>query len=164
MRLQKGSTIIEVLIYLLIFVVLSGVIIYSYSISNNSFKEVVARRYLISVGTKTMERFTREIRKSESINTASSTFGTNPGVLVLNQANSKIVRFDVSGNSINLTENGVLSGNILSSKLSLSSLIFRKITTATGEGVKIELQTSINGGNGLITENFYQTVSLRGNY
>ncbi len=159
----KGFTLVEALVYIAVFFFLSGVVIYSYTITINSYKQIFAQRNLMNNGSKTLERIAREVRKAESIDSANSTFGTNPGVLELDSA-SRSVRFLVSGNSINFVENGTTIGNMLSSSITPTSLIFRKITTTNGEGVKIEMQLSTQVKNTTMTESFYQTVLLRGKY
>lgn len=163
-KLNQGFTIIEVLVYVAILGIVSVAIIASSMVVNSSFNKTRVTRNLLESGNNGMERITREIRQANSIDIASSTFGSNPGVLTLNGKDSggsaRIVKFSVLSGSLNIYENNSLLDDLLNQNVTATNLIFRRISTGAGEAVKIELTLN----NGTISEKFYDTVILRGGY
>ena len=164
---QQGYSVIELVIYLALFALLSIAIINALIIAMKSFAEVKTMRTLASTASLTMERMSREIRGAQSIDTAGSTFDVNPGVLTLNTQDgsgaARIVVFDVVSGALRLKENGVVTGTLTDAHESISSFIFRKVTTPVGTAVKIEM-TITNTSGVVITRNFYDTVVVRGEY
>lgn len=167
MRQTRGYSIIEIIVYLALFAVLTIAFVNTLIISMKSFSEIQINRDLISGGTGAFERMTREIKNATSINTGASTFNTSPGVLSLNTTDSggsaKTVLFDVSNNSLRLSENGTVTGNLLNPNINVTNLVFKQITTGAGTAVRIEM--TIQNTKGLsIKENFYTTAILKGSY
>ena len=67
-------------------------------------------------------------------------------------------------NELEILKNGALFGNLLVQNISLNKLIFRRITTAHSEAVKIEIELQDTRSKTAKTESFYDTVVLRGGY
>jgi prepilin-type N-terminal cleavage/methylation domain-containing protein len=163
-KFNRGFTIIEVLIYVVILGIVSIAIISSSMAVNSSFNKTRVTRDLLESGNNSMERMTREIRQANSVDIANSTLGSNPGVLTVNGKDSggsaRVVKFSVLNGALNIYENNSLIDNLLNQNVTVSNLIFRRISTGTGEAVKIEMTLS----DGSVSENFYDTVILRGGY
>lgn len=127
---QKGYSVVELIIYLALFAILSIAIINALIIAMKSFAEVKTMRALASTASLTMERMSREIRGAQSIDTAGSTFDASPGVLSLNTLDgsgaARTVVFDVASGALRLKENGTVTGTLTDAHESISSLIFRK--------------------------------------
>lgn len=165
---NKGYSIVEMLVYLAIFTAISIFIINSMIVVLGSFAATRTNRDLLESGGITMERISREIRQSKSVDIVNSTLGSSPGVLQLNSTdsagNSMTVKFVVSSGTLNLYENGTSIGNLLGQNISVSSLIFRRISTTNGEAVKIELTLQDIYSKNNQSQNFYNTIILRGGY
>ncbi len=165
---NKGFTLIEVLIYMIIFSMISALIISSYVVVTNSFAQTRSARDLLESGNTSMERMSREIRMAKSIDITNSTVGSSPGILQLNSINgsggARIVKFTVSSGALNLYQDGNLTANLLGQNISVTSLIFRRISTGAGEAVKTEMILQDNRSQNLHQENFYDTIILRGKY
>lgn len=161
---QSGYSLLELLIYVALFSALSVLLVKSLVTSLNVYAAAQSYRRVQAEGELAMERMTREVRSATSITTGSSTFDTSPGVLVLSGTDSsgatRTVTFLVSGGQLQINDNGT-TGTLTSSSVSISSLIFRKITTAVGTAVKIELTLSTNVGRS-VSASFYDTIILRG--
>lgn len=164
---KKGNTLIEMLVYISIFAVLSIAIVNVLVTMMKSFSEVQAYRDLAEATTVSLERITREIKGATSVDVANSTFNSSPGILQLNTTDSggaaKTVKFDVSSNQLRLTENGTVTGNIVGGNMSVTSLIFRNITTSKGTAIRIEM-TMQNTRGRTISKNFYSTAIIKGAY
>ena len=164
----SGFSIVEIIVYLAIFTSISILVINSFIIILSSFNTTNTNRKLLESGSIIMERVSREIRQAKSIDIANSSLNTSPGVLQLNSVNSegdtKIIKLIVEGQNFNLYQNGDLTGNLLSQNISMDSLIFGRIATTNGEAVKIEMALQFSDGSNPKTENFYNTIILRGGY
>jgi Tfp pilus assembly protein PilE len=156
-----GYAILELLFYIALFSVLSFVIINAMIAMSKSFKETVVQVELMQ-SVNILERISREIRGAHGINTISV------NNLVLNTKDEadvdKTVQFLVAGSNLQLLENGVLIGNLNTPNLQVAALSFAEIITAQGKAIKVFLTVrSVNDTTGR-SEDFYNTVVLRGDY
>lgn len=165
---NRGYSLVEIIIYLAIFTSVSLVVINSLIVSMSSFSVVRSNRDILESGTLAMERISREIRNANSVATANSTLGSSPGTLELNTTDINddptTIKFTMANGAINLYAGGTLTGNLLGSNISVTSLIFRHIITTEGEAVKIEMTLSDTRTKQSNVEKFYNTVILRGSY
>jgi hypothetical protein len=123
-----------------------------------------------SSAVASVSRMMTEIRNAESVD-PSSTFGTNlvgtSGYLRLNTgvATPALVKFYVNGSSsLAVDEDGVYSGPLTSTDARVKSLIFRSISTANSQAVKIELEIESGSSTNYKSKKFYDTAILRGSY
>lgn len=162
---QQGYTLIELVIYLAIFITISLLIIQSLVSSMKTYATASAYRRLQTNGNLVMERIIRETRNANSITLGSSTFDTNPGALSIattdESGTNRDITFSVSSGAVQINDNGT-TGNLTSSEVIVSSLIFRRITSNAADGVKIELTLTTANGR-IVSAPFYSTVMLRGN-
>ena len=162
---KKGSSLLELLIYVAILSILILVMAQMTVTILRTHNSVKLAKDIESAGLSALERMTRDIHNANSINTASSTFSTNPGVLQLNLSGSpSVVKYYIATSTLRLNENGVYVGPLTSTNLTVSNLVFRQITTSNTKAVKIEFQVRGNFANASITKNFYTTAGLRGSF
>lgn len=160
----KGFSLVEMVIYLGILAFMTVVLITALTLSMKMYRHARITRDFSEQGMLAMERITRSVRSATSVNGASSTFNTSPGVLSLTYASGtpSTRLFDVSSNQLRLTEDGSVSGNIIGGRIQVSSLIFRSISTGSIPAIKTELTLydTISGRS----ETFYATTILRSSY
>lgn len=166
---KNGFSIIEMIVYLAIFTVLSILVINSFIVILSSFNTTNMNRKILESGSVSMERISREIRQAKNIDIVNSTLDTSPGTLQLNSTdsggNALVIKFkDENNGQLNLYSGGSLKGNLLGSNITLTSLIFSRIATAQGEAVRIRMTLQYSEGHSVKSENFYDTIVLRGNY
>jgi type II secretory pathway component PulJ len=165
---NQGYSIAEMIVYLAIFAAVSILVINAFIVMTKSFSVSRTNRDLMESGSVAMERMVREIRQATSIDTSNSVLSSNPGTLQLNSTDingaSVSVKFVTSSGALNLYQGGTLTGNLLGSNISVTNLIFRRMVTTNGEGVKIEMTLQDNRTPAARTENFYDTIILRGEY
>jgi type II secretory pathway pseudopilin PulG len=166
---KKGFSLIEIVVYIGIFSVVSTAIIVSSMVVISSFNKTKVSRNVLESSSTIMERMTREIRSAQSVNTLTSSLSVNPGVLDLvgfdDLSNARNVRFSVDPSGhLNISENGELIGSLVNDGVVVSSLIFRRIQNASSEAVKIEMTLTGSNGSWSTSKNFYNTVLLRGGY
>lgn len=164
-NLVWGYSLVEIIVYLAIFTALSILVINSFILILSSFNETNANRKLLESGVVSMERMSREIRQAENVD-ASTTSNSLVLVTSYSPTSSTTVKFINENGLLNMYKgnNLVPEGNLLDQNVSLTSLVFRHITTTESEAVKIEMTLEYNNGNSIKSENFYNTIILRGGY
>jgi len=158
---SSGYALLEMLFYISLFAILSIVVINSLIVMMKSFKETRINSELTQSGT-IMEKISREIRQANSI------YSINATLLGLNikdeNGQNRRVQISLSGSDVQLSENDVLVGNLNTPNISILSLNFTQIVTTKGTAIKILLTVKSNHDSQNRTENFYDTVVLRGDY
>jgi hypothetical protein len=168
MNMKKGSSVVEAVIYIFIFSLLSLAVVNALQSVTRSYRLIQASFALESVGHTALERIARDARDSTSIDTAVSTFGTSPGNLVLNgtdsSGNDQTIEFYVLNGAIRVKENNVDIGPLTSSKATVTSLIFTSIITGNSQAVRIEVTAESGQGETYKSRTFRTTAVLRGSY
>jgi len=164
-KIDNGFSVMEIIIYLSIFTVMSIVVINSFIIILSSFSSIRTNHDLLDSGSMAMERITREIRNAKSIDLtgSNSVFESNSGAIRLKDVDgTSYIDITRSTNFLNLSKNGTLFGNLLAPNIIVTKLYFRHIVTAKGEAIKIEMILQDKRSKINKTANFYDTVTLRG--
>ncbi len=156
---ESGFSLVESIIYISLFVMLSTLLIDSLVIMSKVYKETRANGDLLNSAQSTIERMTRDIRSAKSLTMASTS-----SVLNLTTADGYSEQFSLSSGAIQLFENGTLSGNLTNSNVSVSSLVFRNILTSNSKAVRLEITMNSLRSYSNKTITIYDTVVLRGSY
>jgi len=160
-KTKHGYVLLELLFYISFFTILSLLAIDAIITMARSFRETSIQAELARSGT-IMERIGREIRASYDVGAISG------NDLTLNTRNdtgaNKTVKFSLSGSDLELLENGVLTGNLNTPNIDVTALSFTQITTAKGKAIKILLTVKSVNDTLVRTQDFYDTVVLRGDY
>ncbi len=158
---QGGYSLLELVIYLGLFVLLSVVLIQSLVSVMRTYATAQAYRALQQNGEVVMDRITREIRAASTI--SSATYGTSPGTLSLSgtdsEGNAHTATFNLSGGTVQINDDGS-SGVLTTTSVVVTSLLFYATSNTVTDGVKVEITLStVNGYAASAT--FYTTVFLR---
>ncbi len=157
---KNGYAVLELLFYISFFVVLSLVLISAMITMARAFRETAIQAELTQSGN-IMERMSREIRAAYGIDETSTNtdlkLNTNFGT------NTKI-EFKLLNSSLQLLENEAFTGNLNTPNISITALSFTQITTAQGKAIRMLLTVRANNDVSGTTQNFYNTVVLRGAY
>ena len=151
-----GYSLLELLIYIALFAMISVLLVHSLVVLMRTYASAQGFRKLQNNGELIIERITREVRAAESI--SGGTFGSHPGTVTLMNAGNSVA-FAVSNGAATITQGGVTE-TLSTSEVAVTSMIFRRITTPVGEGVKVELTLTTVGGV-VRAGSFYSTVLLR---
>lgn len=161
----EGFSLIEMLVYISILVFMLAVIMDITISMVRSERVIRASRNVENSASITLERFVREVRQADSINTTSSVFGSNPGVLVLQGTdtlgNPRTVEFYVSSETLLLKENGLDLGALTQADARVTNLVFSHFLGSNSEGVRIEVTIESGEGPHYRSENFYASAILR---
>ena len=165
MRIQNknGFSIVEIMVYLAIFTALSILVINSFIFILSSFNMTNINRKLLESGSISMERISREIRQASTIDAS-----TTSTILVLNSHDNMgavmTIKFVNESGKLNFYKNNNLEGTLLGSKISVTDLFFNRIPAVKSEAVKIKMILQYSDGRKIKSENFYNTIILRGGY
>ena len=168
MQKIRGMTFIELLIYVGILLMITGIVVSTLLALTRSYRTLKAVESIDSAAQISLERMTREIRTATSVDVGLSTLGSSPGVLQLNTLDASqsptTAKFSMTGQIPHITQAGVDKGPLIASDVRMTSLIFRKITAAESQAVKIEIALESGTSTNYRSESFYTTVVLRGSY
>lgn len=160
---SKGYSVIELVIYVALFVVISVVVVQSLIFIMKTYANARSFRVIQQNGELVMERMTREIRQSNTIGVAGSVFGSSPGTLVVSGSDTSGVAyvdaFSVVNGAVQLSVNGAVS-NLTSSEVVVSNLTFWNVVNTNVRAVKVQL-TLTTTTIPVVTKTFYTTVGLR---
>lgn len=159
---KQGYAILELLFYISFFAVISLVVINAMITMARSFKQTSIQAELIQSGN-IIERMSREIRQAYDIDMTSTS--TN---LKLNTKDGggidKIIEFKFISPDIQFWDAGINIGNLNIPNITVSDVAFTQIITAKGKAVEIVLTVKSNNDATGNTQNFYDTIILRGAY
>lgn len=168
-KYKNGYSLIEIVVYIAIFSLLSIAVINSLIVTMKSFSASRTNRDLEENGFSAMERMSREVRGAISVSSITSgSIGGAKGDITLNTTDTsgtaKTVRFAVSGNALVLYENGASSGNLTGLNSQVTDLVFNQITIGTETAIKITIAIKDLRSPFGATETFYDSVIIRGSY
>jgi type II secretory pathway pseudopilin PulG len=161
---EQGFSLIEMIVYISVITVMFLAIVQTVLSFSQSYRDLVVLRSLDRSAMSILERMTRDIRNSNSINTGSSVFVTNPGILSLTQTlsgNSTTTRFYTDNGVMKIDVNAAYIGPLTMSKTSVTNLVFRQITGTT-TAIKIDLTLQATSGPITRTKPYHTTVILKG--
>ncbi|OGZ09330.1 MAG: hypothetical protein A3C14_05340 [Candidatus Lloydbacteria bacterium RIFCSPHIGHO2_02_FULL_50_18] len=165
---SRGFTLVEMVLYIGLFVLLSTMSMTALFQTVRAFNELRVSRDIDDSAVKIMERLTRDIKSSTSVDLANSTFGSSPGRLTLLTVNASgtplTVEYYVSGSILSIRENGVDRGALMSARTNIDALVFYYISSGPTFGIKTELHISSTRGKAGEVDDFYDTSVLRGSY
>ncbi|MCC7436641.1 hypothetical protein IT402_02070 [Candidatus Nomurabacteria bacterium] len=160
---SKGYSIIELVIYISLFVLIAIVVIQSLLYSIKTYSNARAYRTIQRNAETFLSRTTNEIRQAKNISVSASTFSSSPGVLSLTGLDSSsspyTATISVASNVPQISISGATT-SLSSSEVSVSELTFWNITTTSSDAVRIKLTLTTTRAP-FITKTFYTTVVLR---
>lgn len=165
---KKGISLIETLVYVTILTLVSVLIVSALSSLGKSYRSMRQAESIERTAQIVLERVGREVRGASSIDTAASVFNNDNGSLTINteddDGSPTTIRFYLSDDSVWIEEGGIEEGPLSPSDVTITSLIFYRISTAESEAVKVEMEVSSGEGAGVRVKKFYSTITLRGSY
>ena len=168
--MQRGVTLIELVVYLGILALIGVVAVQLVlSISFNA-AEVQSERKIISNGEVAMESLLREIRQAYDLETAASVFGTDPSTLVLKTFTSPLSQditarsFFLSGESLARQDTGSPAEFITSSDVKVTEFIVWQNANVASTLITVKIRVEAGAGRFKEDKNFYGSAVLRAKY
>lgn len=164
---QSGFTLVETIIYVAAFAILSTAALQATIVVMKSFYTLRLNQSVNVSATVALERMSREIRNAYDIDTAQSTLGSSPGRLTINTkdelgANITIEFYVDSASKLNMKVDGVDNGPLVTKTVTVTNLVFRQITTTYSKAIKIEMTLHDSRGATTQSSKYYDTIVLRG--
>jgi type II secretory pathway pseudopilin PulG len=141
---HAGFTLVETLIYLTIVgVVVVSFVTFSINISSSRAKVYVEQEVQANARVA-LDMISQRLRSSSGVNTGTSTFDTDPGVLSLATttaaANPMIFSLSANDGVLQLKEGTASPVTITSDEVRVTNLVFTDLTaTSTREHIRVEL-------------------------
>ena len=165
---KKGFSLIEMLIYIAVVSLMMILLVNTVLSIINAYSDLRLARNIETSATVSFDRMIREIRGAKSVDMINTTFGVNPGRLVLNTTDSSgantTIDFYVDSNLLKVKEGGVYIGPLTSSTTIITNLTYTLLSTTTSKAVKIDMGLSSTRKSTTKTGTFHDTVILRGSY
>ena len=165
-----GFTLIEIVIYIAIIgMIVTGFITFSISISNTRNKTFVVQE-VHSNSRTALNLISQRIRSSTGVNSTSSTFGVDPGVLSLSMAavsrDPTVIDLDQNDGTLRIGEATSSPVAITSDKVKVTNLVFTNVTpSGERENIRVEITVEYNNISGDIIYTYSQssqtTISVR---
>ncbi|MEK7193039.1 MAG: hypothetical protein AAB682_02780 [Patescibacteria group bacterium] len=139
---KRGTTLPEAIVYIAVLALLSFTVIYALTLLARSHAAFsLESAVTFSTGTA-LSRIDREIANADSVDVAGSTFNTNGGVLVYSSSfgseTATVRKIKISSGELVLEEAGV-EAPLMADGITITSLIFRRASSATSEIITIEM-------------------------
>lgn len=164
MVMKRGFTLVEMLVYLAIFLVITTASV-TFLISLDDFVDQYRLdTMLYRSGTSVMEQVLLAARQADQVDvlntfTASSTAGR---VEFENTATTTAFEIDYIAGNLNLTINGVDLGNLVHEDVTVTGFTVYRYDVAQGEMVRVKLELEATVGSAIKTATFYGGSVIRG--
>lgn len=164
---KKGFSLVETLIYIGLLVLIVSVTVYAIFGMVRAQRNMKSSVLIQESATAAFDRLVREIRDADGVD-ASSTLGTNPGVLKLNttdsSGNGRTLEFSVSSGQLTLKEDSTVLGPLTVNGVTVTNLVFYHVDTSASDMIRASMTLSAGTSTSLKTETFYTSAILRGSY
>ena len=162
--MKKGISLIEAILYVAIFAVISVIVINMLLATVNAFGRARVSRNVNEQGIVALERMLREVRLAKAVNTATSVLDANPGTLALttfvDHASSAITtrRFFLQGSNL-VMEDGLAPAVALTSGVTITNLVFTTSWISNVYYVRGSFAGCSDTANGLTPATAFCTIS-----
>lgn len=165
---ERGVTLIEMIVYIFILVFVVLVVISMLIVLGKSYREIKSAEAIEVSAQAALDRMVREIHDAKSVDVTQSFLNATSGKLMLNttdaQGGNATIQFLLSSTTIRIKENAIDSGPLSASSTNVTALIFRLVTGAQSQAVKIEMAIESGTSTAYRSNHFYDTAVLRGSY
>jgi len=162
---KKGYSLLEMLIYISILTVIFILIVNTTISFTRSYRDLFVLRAIEHSAITSLERMTRDIRNSTSLDTVQSAFGTTPGTLVINQTiigTTTVAKFYVQSGVLKVDVGGAYVGPLTLSNVVVTNLTFTQLLSGNSSAVKIDLTLQGTSGQVVKSKKFHSTIILKG--
>ncbi len=164
--MKKGFSLAETIVYIALLAIIFIVVINSLVAIMTSYYTVKSSKDIENSAMLGLDRIERDTKNAASI--ASISTSTNPNSITINtfdtNGNPLVDRFYVATGTLSVDENGIYSGPLSVSGVTVTSLIFSPINTGNSSGVRIQMTLQTGSGNAFKSKNFFDTALMRGSY
>lgn len=167
---RNGFTLVEIVIYLGLLAIFTTIITNLFLSESRTWLNARASRDANDAGRLIMERLIQEIRLARSVDVLESSFGMNPGKLVLEtfadttSSQASILGIFLDGDEIKIERDYGAAVPLSGSSVSVTNLVFHHMLSAQSELIRIELSVEVSRGALSSEKSFTSAAVLRGSY
>ena len=159
---SRGFTVVEVLVYLAIFVMVTTASIYLLITLDGVVDRYRVNTLLYRSGTSALEHMVVEMRKADQFNVGGSVTNTRASGALSLVNNSTTTTFTKSGDDLLLSINSVPYGNILTDAVVVNGFTVYRYNTAIGTLVRVKLELTATVGSSSKSTTLYGGAVIRG--
>ena len=162
-RPNKGMSVIETLIYAALLVLITAVLIGAFLPLSRILRDLQASRNIQKSARISLERMTRDIHSASNIG-GGSILNAHPGKLFLIVPQGGVeteVEFYLQNETLVAESGGEIEGNLTSSDVSVSNLVFQVMDNGKSKLVRIEMTLERNVSGKTKTADFYGSAVTR---
>lgn len=158
----RGFTLVEVLVYLAIFTMVTTAAIYLLFTLNDVVDKYRVNTLLYRSGSTALEYMVTEMRQADQFNVGGSVVHTAATGTLAIINNSTSTTFTKSGDELLLTINSVDYGNLVDDAVSVDGFTVYNYSTAVGTFVRIKLSLTATVGSSTKSTTLYGGAVIRG--
>jgi len=163
-KLQQGFSLVEVLVYIFIFTLVSaGALGLLFSL-NDLFVQYKLKQSLFSSGTAMMERLLLEVRESDSLVIAQSQLASSTAGVITLEKYTNLTKVEKVGDELYLSFNDVLEGSLHASDVEIIGATFYHYEYGGVEMVRIRLDLRATAGSQVEEWSVTGGAIIRGSY
>ena len=160
-KTNTGYSLVETIFYVSLFAILSIILLDAMMMMTGLFMKTMTSGDIVQ-GSTIMENISRELRQAND-------FSFAPNVLTVSTKdssnNAKTIVYTFSNSNLQITDSALGNlGNLNTPNVSVTSFNITPINTSKGKAAKIDLAIKSNREVVSNTENFENTIILRGSY
>lgn len=160
---QRGFSLVEILVYIALFILLASAAVASLLNFSDSFKAYRAEKVLTEQVRGAYERMLADVRNATALDQAGSTFDTSPSTVSLQYEAVERV-YTLTSGAITVSENGGTAVPITGDGITVSAFTVRQYDMVATTLIRIELTATATVGDTTVTETYYSSSVLRGSY
>ncbi len=162
LRFKRGFTLVEVLVYLAIFVTVTTAATYLLISLNDVVDRYRVNTLLYRSGSAALEHMVVEMRQANQFNAGGSVTNTAATGALSVVNTSTTTTFTKSGDGLLLSINSVSYGNIVDDNLEVDGFTVYQYNTAAGTLVRLKLELTATVGSSTKSMTLYGGSVIRG--
>ncbi len=163
-----GFSLLEVLIYVSTLVLGLAIVSNTFLLMSKSYLGIKVSQNINNSAVSIIERMSREIRWSDSVNSGNSVFGSDSGVLALNTIDDLGVavekKFYIEGGVFKIKEGLEEAKDLSSGNVQINKLFLTLVDSGVSKMIKIETEIEGTFKGKTRTKTFYNSVVMREGY
>lgn len=170
----SGVTLIETLLYMSLFTLLSGIMVTALITTMGSLQEIRMTRALLHTTTSGFDRIIFEVRNADTLVLQDSTLGVNSSILTVSRTENgtaQVTNFFLDNGSLMLEQDGVVQGPLNPTGVSFDRFLVRSVSAnpTAGQGANsnfISFDIGMNAFAGSRTKHIDTLfgVTIKGSY
>ncbi len=146
-RVLKGFTLVEMLVYLAIFFVVTTASTTFLLSLNNLISQYKVETMLYKSGANALEQVVLSIRQADQVNITNSTFNSPATGRLMVESTASSTSFALNSGSLTMSVNGINLGNVISEGVTVTGFTVYRYPLTVGELVRVKLRLSATTGS-----------------